>query len=74
MSWQERGKYSEKLEKWKLDDINKFMDLLGCAACGQGQAPVVQAKVSSVMDFLEKPEKLSGADKAEKVMCKQSAC
>lgn len=28
MPWQERGKYSEKLEKWKLDDINRFMDLL----------------------------------------------
>lgn len=26
--WQERGKHSEKLEKWKLDDIHKFMDLL----------------------------------------------
>ena len=25
---QEREKYSEKLDKWKLDDIHKFMDLL----------------------------------------------
>ena len=25
---QERSKYSERLGKWKLDDINKFMDLL----------------------------------------------
>lgn len=31
----------------------------------------MQAKVSSVMDFLEKPEKLSGTDKAEKVIRKQ---
>lgn len=28
---------------------------------------MVQTKVSSVMDFLEKPEKLSDTDKAEKV-------
>lgn len=25
---QDRTKYSERLGKWKLDDINKFMDLL----------------------------------------------
>ena len=25
---QDRSKYSERLGKWKLDDINKFMDLL----------------------------------------------
>ena len=25
---QEREKYSEKLDKWKLDDVHKFMDLL----------------------------------------------
>ncbi len=31
-------------------------------------APGVQSKVGSVMDFLEKPEKLSDTDKAEKVM------
>jgi len=28
LHWQERGKYSEKLSKWALDDIHKFMDLL----------------------------------------------
>ena len=120
--WQERGKHSEKLEKWKLDDIHKFMDLLDmprgsgdkkvgplsvhaagrylplCKICGslqgvlcalqhaevsacsmsfavitgasmmsEGTCSVVQTKVSSVMDFLEKPEKLSDTDKAEKV-------
>ena len=25
---QDRSRYSERLGKWKLDDINKFMDLL----------------------------------------------
>ncbi|CAL5223040.1 g5495 [Coccomyxa viridis] len=58
----ERGKHSEKLEKWKLDDIHKFMDLLDMPR-GSGDK---KTKVSSVMDFLEKPEKLSDTDKAEK--------
>ena len=51
-----------------LHSLTILNNLLGCEACAQGHAPVVQAKVSSVMDFLEKPEKLSGTDKAEKVM------
>ncbi|CAK0784638.1 hypothetical protein CVIRNUC_007842 [Coccomyxa viridis] len=51
----DRSKYSERLGKWKLDDINKFMDLLDAA------------KVGALLDFLEKPEKVSDTDKAEKV-------
>ncbi|BDA50815.1 probable protein DEK [Coccomyxa sp. Obi] len=57
-----RAKVAEKLNKWKLEDIHRLMDMLDLAR-GSGSK---EAKVNALMEFLEAPKVLKDVDLAEK--------
>ncbi|CAL8462721.1 g2254 [Coccomyxa elongata] len=56
------AKVAEKLNKWKLEDIHRLMDMLDLARGGGSK----ESKVNALVEFLEAPKVLKDVDLAEK--------